>query len=195
MQESKLTNFQQRQLEKSLRAGGSLPTSCNPTSSAKPRQPVQTGPKKLPKVLNPKNYRNRIRTKEDIEATGAYERPQYEPGPSHWGKNSEMEKEKLANFMAFGQDLPPPSEMKRKPRPKVEYVEEPEVDRFAELQSEIEERREFLADMEKVGQGEKFRSLIETQISQAIREMELIDKKRTKELEELIAREDAKKGR
>ena len=34
------------------------------------------------------------------------------------------------------------------------------------VQEEIDERREFLRDMEAVGQGEKYRSLIETQISQ-----------------------------
>ena len=48
------------------------------------------------------------------------------------GKNSEKEKEKLANFMAFGTDLPPPSEQKRKPREYVEPEDVPDVDRFAE---------------------------------------------------------------
>ncbi|KAH3873389.1 UPF0193 protein EVG1-like [Dreissena polymorpha] len=193
MQESKLTNFQQRHLEKQLRGGGSLPVTCNPTSSAKKKQPIS--PKKLPKVLNPKNYHNNIRTKEDIEASGAYERPKYEPGPSHWSKNSEKEKEKLANMMAFGQDIDPNLErLRRQQELRDMDLEEPRpVDRFDELQEEIDERREFLRDMEAVGQGEKYRSLIETQISQAIREMELIDKKRTKELEELLAKENSKR--
>lgn len=30
-----------------------------------------------------RNYKSKVRTKETIEASGAYERPQYEPGPSH----------------------------------------------------------------------------------------------------------------
>lgn len=34
------------------------------------------------------------------------------------------------------------------------------------VQMEIDERRQFQRDMEAVGQGEKYRSLIETQISQ-----------------------------
>jgi hypothetical protein len=34
------------------------------------------------------------------------------------------------------------------------------------VQQEIDERREFLSQMEAVGQGEKHRPLIETQISQ-----------------------------
>ncbi|XP_060567568.1 UPF0193 protein EVG1 homolog [Ruditapes philippinarum] len=191
MQESKLTNFQQRHLEKQLRGGGTLPTQCNPTSSAKKKQ--APAPKKPPKYLTPKNYQSKMRSKETIEASGAYERPEYEPTPSHWFKNSAKEKEKLANMMAFGKDIDPAAErLKRRSQP-VEYEEEPVPDRFDELQQEIDERREFLSQMEAVGQGEKHRPLIETQISQLIREMELIDKKRSKELEELIAREDAKK--
>ncbi|XP_045212817.2 UPF0193 protein EVG1-like [Mercenaria mercenaria] len=191
MQESKLTNFQQRHLEKQLRGGGSLPTQCNPTTSAKKKQPA--APAKPPKYLTPKNYNSKVRTKDTIEASGAYERPQYEPGPSHWYRNSGKEKQKLANIMAFGQDIDPNEErLKRRAQP-VEYEEESEPDRFDELQQEIDERREFLRQMEAVGQGDKHRPLIETQISQLIREMEVIDKKRTKELEQLIAREEAKK--
>ena len=30
-----------------------------------------------------RNYHSNIRTKDAIEATGAYDRPQYDPGPSH----------------------------------------------------------------------------------------------------------------
>ena len=47
-------------------------------------------------------------------------------------RNNEKEKEKLANVMAFGQDLPPPSEQKRVPRPYVEPEEVPDIDRFDE---------------------------------------------------------------
>ncbi|WAQ97325.1 EVG1-like protein [Mya arenaria] len=193
MQESKLTNFQQRHLEKQLRGGGTLPAQCNPTSSARRKQALP--PPKPPKVLNPKNYHHNIRTKEAIEATGAYERPKYEPGPSHWSRNSAKEKEKLANMMAFGQDIDPQAERMKQLQElrNMPYEEEPVVDRFDELQMEIDERRQFLSQMEAVGQGAKHRSVIETQISQLIREMEVIDKKRTKELEELIAREEAKK--
>ncbi|KAL4240777.1 hypothetical protein ACF0H5_001565 [Mactra antiquata] len=194
MKESKLTNFQQRHLEKQLRGGGTLPTQCNPTSSAKKKQPAPAA--RPPKYLTPKNYKNKIRTKEDIEASGAYERPQYEGSPSHWSKNSEKEKQKLANMMAFGQDIDPQAERLKRlqlARQQQQYEEEPEVDRFDELQEEINERRQFLSDMEAVGQGDKHRPLIETQISQLIREMEVIDKKRTRELEQLIAREEAQK--
>jgi hypothetical protein len=33
-------------------------------------------------ILN-RNYQSKMRSKETIEASGAYERPEYEPTPSH----------------------------------------------------------------------------------------------------------------
>lgn len=79
MQESKLNNFQQRQLSSRMQSGDTLPVTCHPTSSAKPRQPAQKPPP--PKVLNPRNYSGGVKKKEDIEATGAYKRPDYKPRP------------------------------------------------------------------------------------------------------------------
>ncbi|XP_046855826.1 UPF0193 protein EVG1 homolog [Xenia sp. Carnegie-2017] len=42
---------------------------------------------------------------------------------------------------------------------------EPEIDRFDEVVELIEERKQFLDDMEKLGQGKKYRSLIAAEIS------------------------------
>lgn len=51
-------------------------------------------------------------------------------------KNSTKEKEKLANIMAFGQDIDPQAERaKRAQQQREEYVEEPEVDRFDECKA------------------------------------------------------------
>ena len=47
-------------------------------------------------------------------------------------RNSQKEKEKLANMMAFGQDIDPQAERLKRARQRPEYVEEPEVDRFDE---------------------------------------------------------------
>lgn len=79
MQESKLNNFQQRQLNARLRSGESLPTACHPTTSAKTR----TAKKKPenPKILNPRNYSGGVKPREAIEASGVYERPDYKPRP------------------------------------------------------------------------------------------------------------------
>lgn len=79
MQESKLNSFQQRQLNSRLNTGQSLPTTCHPTTSAKPRQPAKKAP--LPKVLNPRNYSGGVKSREMIEASGAYEKADYKPRP------------------------------------------------------------------------------------------------------------------
>lgn len=42
----------------------------------------------------------------------------------------------------------------------------PELDRFEELVKEIQDRKEFLADMEALGQGRQYRGIILAEISQ-----------------------------
>lgn len=79
MQESRLNSFQQRQLNTRLKSGQALPTTCHPTTSAKPRKPAQKAP--LPKVLNPRNYSGGLKSREVIEASGAYEKTDYKPRP------------------------------------------------------------------------------------------------------------------
>ena len=44
---------------------------------------------------------------------------------------------------------------------------------------EIEERRNFLEEMENLGQGKEYRSRILAEISQRVRELEVLDKKRS----------------
>lgn len=45
---------------------------------------------------------------------------------------------------------------------------------------EIEERKEFLNDMAKLGMADKYRMQVNTEISQRIRELEILDSQRTK---------------
>lgn len=189
MKESRLTNTQQRNLEKSLRSGDSLPLQCPPTHTNKKKEMVTSA--KQSKVLNPRNYKPTVRTKEQIEASGAYEKTDYSPAYIDKGRDNEKNKQRLANIMAFGKDIDPHEQ--RKNQPPVEYVEEPLPDRFDEIQDEIEERRNFLKEMEALGQGGKYRSIIETEVSQLIREMEVIDKKRSRELERMIEAENRKR--
>ena len=75
-----------------------------------------------------------------------------------------MEKQKLQSVMAFGTDAEP------RPVQRVPVVEpeEEEADRFDEILQEIEERREFLDEMEALGQGQKYRTMITTEISQVL---------------------------
>lgn len=76
---------------------------------------------------------------------------------------------------------------------KITVQEEDEIDRFDEgilsimfssdvssfiVVEEIVERQEFLRDMEELGQDKNYKSKILTEISQRLRELELLDKER-----------------
>ncbi|CAG5129319.1 unnamed protein product [Candidula unifasciata] len=188
MRESKLTNLQQRHIERTLKEGGNLPTNVLATSS-KSESLKRKSHAPLPKVLNPRICSGGIRTKDTMQAMGAFEKPEYTPSVTC--TRSCREKEKLANIMAYGEDKPQ-IQVKRKQVVKIE-TPPPLPDRFDELQNEIRERQEFLKDMEALGQGDKYRTIIATEISQKIREMEVIDKKRSIELQKMIELEDKQK--
>ncbi|KAM5334714.1 UPF0193 protein EVG1 isoform 8-T8 [Glossophaga mutica] len=100
-------------------------------------------------------------------------------------RDLEKEKRRLQNIFATGKDR---GERKRKPPPKKQQnAPAPELDRFEELVKEIQERKEFLADMEALGQGRQYRGIILAEISQKLREMEDIDRQRSEELREALA--------
>ena len=69
--------------------------------------------------------------------------------------------------MAFGTDLEPVTAPRGgKGAEKEVEEEEEEIDRFKEVLGEIEERRQFLADMAALGQDKPHRNKIVTEISQ-----------------------------
>lgn len=189
MAESKLTNFQRRQLNSRLQDGRPLPVTCNPTSSRKPNN----APKKTPtkKVMDGKCLSAAgKRTKDVIDLIVDKDSETYKPLP---GKAiTDKDKRKLQNQMAFGEDLPD-IETSRMRNNRVESVDDhiEEIDDFDEVLNQIDERKEFLKDMENLGQGNNYRTIIQTEISQKIRELEIIDKQRTSELEKLL---ETKKG-
>uniref|UniRef100_A0A2K6S6Z9 Chromosome 22 open reading frame 23 n=1 Tax=Saimiri boliviensis boliviensis TaxID=39432 RepID=A0A2K6S6Z9_SAIBB len=122
------------------------------------------------------------------KATGFRRRPKkttYTPGTCELLKGDlEKEKQRLQNIFATGKD---PEERKRKARPRRQEAPAPEQDRFEELVKEIQERKEFLADMEALGQGKRYRGIILAEISQKLREMEDIDHKRSEDLRKALA--------
>ncbi|XP_076824027.1 UPF0193 protein EVG1-like [Clavelina lepadiformis] len=177
MEESKLSNFQRRKLNETVQNGRSLPVQVAPSSSERAHKIVPFPPPQ--KAFSMKGrLPSSMRTREDIEESGAYERPQFVPKPI---KSLEKEKDRLSNIMAYGEDVKPKSKQQilQERRRKTDL---PQVDRFDEIEREIEERKQFLADMEKVGQGKNYRPIISSQISQLIKEMEDIDKQRTAQL-------------
>jgi len=178
MAESHLTAFQRRQLTEAAKSTGSLPTNCHPTTSKKP-DPPKSHPKPVKDlVINPKNCDRGIRLQEDISASGCYEREPYRTVPC--ARRTEKDKEKLANMMAYGMDLDPTT-AKARPRTPSPLPAEDDRDRFQELMEEIQERKQFLDKMTALGKGKSYKTLIETEISQRIREMEDIDRERMRE--------------
>jgi len=82
--------------------------------------------------------------------------------------------------MAYGMDLDPTTK-KARPRTPSPVPDEENRDRSQELVDEIHERKQFLDKMTALGKGKNYKTLIETEISQRIREMEEIDRERTRE--------------
>ncbi|XP_023221276.1 UPF0193 protein EVG1 homolog [Centruroides sculpturatus] len=112
------------------------------------------------------------RTKDTIEKLGAYEREMFRPTPSSIKSD---EKERLQNIMATGkQKIESSIPAKR--------LEKEDEDKFSEILNEIKEREEFLNEMQQIGMGERYNSLISNQIFQKIDELYRIDKKKCKKI-------------
>uniref|UniRef100_A0A8D0L883 Chromosome 22 open reading frame 23 n=1 Tax=Sphenodon punctatus TaxID=8508 RepID=A0A8D0L883_SPHPU len=183
MQESRLTNFQQRHLTNCMKRGDTLPVYCNPTSSGEPQlaEPTCSPPKLVcsASLLT----RPQLRPAEICQAGDAYTREKFKPKAT---RDLEKEKERLQNILATGK-VKAEQNPQRKPVQKVEE-ETPEPDRFEELVNEIQERKIFLAEMEALGQDKQYQGIILTEISQKLREMEVIDKKRSMKVREAMAK-------
>lgn len=155
-----------------LRNGDSLPLKCSPTSS-KPG-----GANTKSRVARTKPPRaSGLRQKATIDKMAS---PKEVYRPSLNAFDSTKEKKRLQNIMACGKErdevVPARSDTQD------QKEKEEEVDRFHEVLQEIEERKTFLAEMEALGKGKEYRARIMAEISQRIRELELIDKERCSEL-------------
>ncbi|KAM3865382.1 UPF0193 protein EVG1 [Diretmus argenteus] len=182
MQESRLSNFQQRQINQCLQKGAALPLSCNPRSSVPPTQPrPQPGPGGLPaKPLR--------RSAESCRSGNSYSREKFRPSVT---RDLEKEKRRLQSILATGQEEPEPRSAQTGPADQNPEVVQ-EKDRFQEVLDEIEDRRQFLADMTALGQGKNYYSLINTEISQKIQELKVIDKARSAEMTALMTMSERK---
>ncbi|XP_029403904.1 UPF0193 protein EVG1 isoform X3 [Mus pahari] len=157
MKESKLTNFQQRHIMDTMKRGAPLPLQCDPTSSQRgsPSRKAASAIY-LPPILATHSH---LRPASLCQANGAYSREQFKPQAT---RDLDKEKRRLQNIFATGKD--------KEERKKVPLVRQedpaPELDRFDELVKEIQDRKEFLAAMEALGQGRQYRGIILAEISQ-----------------------------
>ena len=90
------------------------------------------------------------------------------------GVDREMQKEHLQAVMQFDGEIP---EVMRKDETKAWRNE----DEFQGVIAGIEERKQFLDDMRAAGKAGEYEAVINGQIAEQIRELEMIDKKRSQE--------------
>ncbi|XP_034390148.1 UPF0193 protein EVG1 isoform X2 [Cyclopterus lumpus] len=170
MQQSRFTNLQRKQINECLKNGAALPLTADPTSSASPTKPKTT--KSVQKSLLCKPQR---RTAEACRSGNSYVREKFHPGPL---RDLEKEKMRLQNILATGEEEP-------KAYRNVPACLNPEVaeqkDRYQEVLDEIQERRQFLADMSSLGQEKQYLNIINTQISQLTPTHILLPRLRTTE--------------
>ncbi|XP_056136490.1 UPF0193 protein EVG1 [Lampris incognitus] len=174
MQESKLTNFQQRQIKDCLNKGAALPVNCDVRSRARPPRPAEG---LIPCGLKGLPARPQRRSAESCRSGDGYSRERFHPRPT---RDLEEEKRRLQYIMSNGKEKPKPKPPERAPPHQI--PDAVERDRFQEVLDEIEERRIFLEDMTALGQGKHYHNLINSEISQRIRELELMDESRSAEL-------------
>ncbi|XP_074484984.1 UPF0193 protein EVG1 [Sebastes fasciatus] len=169
MQESRFTNLQRKQINECLKNGASLPLTSDPTSSASPPQAKTS--KSVQKHLPSKPQR---RSAESCRSADSYVREKFHPGPL---RDLEKEKMRLQSIMATGEEPTAASSHNACQNPEVAE----QKDRYQEVLDEIEERRQFLADMSSLGQEKQYVNIINTEISQRIRDLQVLDKARREE--------------
>ncbi|KAM7418623.1 hypothetical protein PAMA_015975 [Pampus argenteus] len=167
MQESKLTNLQKKQINKCVKNGAALPLAFDPTPSSSPPQPKTR--KSVLKCLPAKPQK---RSADSCRSGNSYIREKFCPDPT---RDLEKEKTRLQNILATGQEEPTAASSKTDAACRSVKVME-ERDEYQEVLDEIEERRQFLADMASLGQEKQYINIINTEISQKIRELEVLDK-------------------
>ncbi|XP_017272513.1 UPF0193 protein EVG1 isoform X2 [Kryptolebias marmoratus] len=132
--------------------------------------PLSSSPGRPARIHPPASTQRR--SAESCRSGSSYERERFCPGPT---RDLEREKRRLQNILATGEEEPEST----KP-PRTTSGGEPgapeEIDRCQEVLNEIEERRQFLAEMAALGQEKQYVDIINTEISQRLRELELLNR-------------------
>uniref|UniRef100_A0A3P9IMG2 Uncharacterized protein n=1 Tax=Oryzias latipes TaxID=8090 RepID=A0A3P9IMG2_ORYLA len=115
-------------------------------------------------------FRPQRRTAESCQSGNSYEREKFRPGPT---RDMEAEKRRLQNILAAEKE---PTAASPPKTPEAENPGAPE-ERFEEVLHEIEARRQFLADMEALGQEREYISIIDAEISQKLQELKMLQEK------------------
>lgn len=167
MQESHLPNIQKRQIRKCLKNGFPLHLACVSTSSSPPPPPQKKTCASSSRGFPCKSQK---RSMEQCRAGDSYVREKFRPGPT---RDLEKEKQRFQRILEMGKDVPA-VQLDQTPAHTEEAPQEKE--RYEEILEEIEERQHFLEDMASFGQEKHYVNIINTEISQRLRELKLHDR-------------------
>ncbi|KAK4322976.1 hypothetical protein Pmani_006300 [Petrolisthes manimaculis] len=175
LQEASVSQQHQRYIERWVGKGGTLP---HQDALSAPNQDTPGHLQSVPSAGTPRLHLQTKRSHKAIKKMGLYEpNTHYVPPPPKYGPGS---KERCQELMAYGREgvISQPKLNKNGVRP----TSAPPTDRFSELVGEMEERVAWLEAMEEAGAGAKYRDLIATQLALRLRDLELLDQERAREL-------------
>ncbi|XP_071520573.1 UPF0193 protein EVG1-like, partial [Panulirus ornatus] len=175
LQEAAVNLQHQRYIERWVGSGSSLP---HHRALAAPSQTTPRHARPSSTISTPRPHIQTKRSHQAIKLMKVYEpNTHYVPPPPRYGPGS---KERCQELIAFGKEG-----VNKHPMPETRVQDQgdhPETDRFTELVNEMEERVQWLKAMEAVGAGDMYHNLIATQLDLKLRDLELIDQKRARDL-------------
>ncbi|KAI8040544.1 UPF0193 protein EVG1 homolog [Drosophila gunungcola] len=167
VKESKMSMMVRKQIDESLRNGDPLPL------PEPPRPNTKNDPDKETLAILDRARNAKRKNLRQIEASGAYKQSYYRP-PTDNRMQGEKAKSQLQFTMA-GTHLPDPAiKPRRRPREEQLVTEE---DLINELLDQINERAEWLTEMDSMGQGKKYRPEIREQIAERLRRIQALESK------------------
>uniref|UniRef100_A0A1A9Z3G9 Uncharacterized protein n=1 Tax=Glossina pallidipes TaxID=7398 RepID=A0A1A9Z3G9_GLOPL len=168
MKESKMSMLMRKQIDYHIRNGEPLPKPKSPRVNTS-MDPDKEALEILKKARNAKR-----KSLAAIRASGAYELPRYRPKPD--AKMPSEKAKKLLQETMSGLHI---SETCLKPlrKPKSKTTDITNEDIINELLDQINERAEWLTEMEELGEGKRYRDEIREQIANLLRHIKLIETK------------------
>ncbi|XP_061388351.1 UPF0193 protein EVG1 homolog [Musca vetustissima] len=170
MKESKMTMLMRKQIDHHLRNGEPLP-------KPEPRRIniYKDADTEAMEILR-KAHNAKRKSLSEIKASGAYETPRNRPKP-----DDKMPSEKSKKLLQEAMSGLRMSETTLKPKRKPKTKHEPPAttdDIINELLDQINERAEWLAEMEQLGEGKRYRDEIREQIAERLRQIKALETKK-----------------
>ncbi|KAL5292813.1 hypothetical protein ACFFRR_011530 [Megaselia abdita] len=170
MEESRLSMMLQKQINYHLRNGEPLPVK----SPEKKKSNMDENARAL-EIMKRARVAKR-KSLDSIIASGAYDQQPYRPKPN--GKfPSEKAKKDLQEKMSGIRISTGGFKPTRRPSQQ-EFEVLGDEERINEMLEQIEERAEWLAEMEELGEGKKYRDEIRNQIADKLRAIKMIERKK-----------------